>query len=62
MKCIINDVEGFVVPHVYINLDKEIKLKEVILGPKVDNVSEIANYLYYTEKVDKVSKSNIKYR
>lgn len=57
-----DDVEGFIVPHVYINLDKEIKLKEVILGPKVDNVSEIANYLYYTEKVDKVSKSNIKYR
>ncbi|MBU3109661.1 tetratricopeptide repeat protein [Clostridium gasigenes] len=54
--------EGFRVPHVYIELERELIFKEVILGPKVENVTEIANYLYYTDKVDIVSKSKIKYQ
>ncbi|MBU3089881.1 tetratricopeptide repeat protein [Clostridium gasigenes] len=54
--------EGFRVPHVYIELERDLIFKEVILGPKVENVTEIANYLYYTDKVDIVSKSKIKYQ
>jgi hypothetical protein len=57
-----DDAEGFRVPHVYIEMEKELRFKEVILGPKVQNAAEIANYLYYTEKVDEVSKSKIKYK
>jgi tetratricopeptide (TPR) repeat protein len=56
------DAEGFRVPHVFVELDKELQLKEIILGPKVQNAIEIANYLYYTEKVTEVSKSRIKYK
>lgn len=56
------DAEGFVVPHVYVNIDKDLDVEEVVLGPKVNNTIEIANYLYYTEQVDKVSKSRIKYK
>lgn len=56
------DAEGFVVPHVYVNIDKDLAVEEVVLGPKVSNTIEIANYLYYTEQVDKVSKSRIKYK
>jgi tetratricopeptide (TPR) repeat protein len=54
--------EGWRVPHVYIEVDRELKFKEVILGPKVQNVAEIATYLYYTEKVPKITKSKIKYQ
>lgn len=56
------DAEGFVVPHVYVNIDKDLAVEEVVLGPKVNNTIEISNYLYYTEEVDKVSKSRIKYK
>jgi hypothetical protein len=59
------DAEGFIVPHVYIEVDKELtkdKVNEVILGPKVENPIEIANYLYYTDKVDMVTKSRIRYK
>lgn len=56
------DAEGFRVPHVYINLERDIHIEEVIFGPKVQNAIEIANYLYYTERVDEVSKSIIKYK
>ncbi|MDZ5253768.1 tetratricopeptide repeat protein, partial [Clostridium sp. LIBA-8841] len=54
--------EGFVVPHVYIEMDKELEVEEVILGPKAKNPTEISTYLYYTDKVKQVSKSKIKYK
>lgn len=50
------------IPHLYIEMDKPLKLKEVILGPKVEKPSEIAPYLYFTGKVTTVSKSTIKYQ
>ncbi|EOU1807821.1 tetratricopeptide repeat protein [Clostridium perfringens] len=54
--------EGFIVPHVYIEMDKELEVEEVILGPKAKNPMEVATYLYYTDKVKQVSKSKIKYK
>lgn len=54
--------EGFRVPHVYIELERDLKLEEIILGPKVQNPIEIANYLYYTDRVKEVSKSKIRYK
>lgn len=53
--------EGFTVPHVYINLDKELEIEEVILGPKVENEQEAVTYLQYCG-VKNVSKSALKYR
>lgn len=56
------DLEGFIVPHVYINMKKDLHLEEIVLGPKVQNAREISNYLYYTDRVKEVSKSKIKYQ
>lgn len=56
------DAEGYRVPHVYIDMERELEIDEVVLGPKVSEPIEIANYLYYTGKVDKVTKSKIKYK
>lgn len=50
------------VPHVYIEMERELEIDEVVLGPKVSEPVEISNYLYYTGKVDKVTKSHIKYK
>ena len=57
-----SNAEGHRVPHAYINLERKINCKEVILGPKVHNGVEIANFLYYTNQVDEVTKSQIKYQ
>lgn len=54
--------EGFRVPRLFIELDRPLKYKEIILGPKVNNITEIATYLHYTGKVNEVKKSKIKYR
>ena len=56
------DTEGFVVPHLYVNFDKEIELEEVILGPKVTDERGVANYIRYTKKADKITKSKIRYK
>lgn len=53
--------EGYVVPHTYINLEKELDINEVILGPKAENPIHIANYLNYCG-IKKVYKSKIKYQ
>lgn len=50
------------IPHLYVEMEKSLELDEVILGPKVEKPAEIAPYLYYTNKVKKVSKSSIKYQ
>lgn len=56
------DNEGHIVPHAYIEMEKKLKPKEVILGPKLENKNEVANYIYYTDEEIIVSESNIKYR
>jgi len=54
--------ENFVVPHTYIEIDRSLKIDEVILGPKVKNPTEAANYIYFTDKNILVSKSRIQYQ
>lgn len=56
------DNENFVVPHTYIEVDKPLMIDEVILGPKVKNPTEAANYIYFSNKNILVSKSRIKYQ
>ena len=50
------------IPHLYVEMDKELKYDEIILGPKVEKPSEVAPYIYYTGKVKTVTKSTIKYQ
>ena len=50
------------VPHLYINLERPLRYKEIILGPKLEHPSTVAPYLYYTEKVDRVTQSTIRYQ
>ncbi|WMJ22963.1 DUF2971 domain-containing protein [Paludicola sp. MB14-C6] len=50
------------VPKLYIDIDKKIEYKEVILGPKVARPSEIAPYIYHTGRVESVTRSAIQYR
>lgn len=50
------------VPHLYINLDRPLRYREIILGPKLEHPSAVAPYLHYTEKVDRVTRSTIRYQ
>ena len=54
--------EGFRVPHLYIEVDKDLEISEVILGPKVEQAPEIATYIKYSDNNIKVTKSKIKYQ
>ena len=56
------DEEGFRVPHLYIEVDKDLEISEVILGPKVEQAPEIATYIKYSDNNIKVTKSKIKYQ
>jgi hypothetical protein len=49
------------VPHLYLDLEKKLSFKEIILGPKVENISELTAYLNCCSNVEKISKSLIKY-
>ena len=56
-----NKVENSV-PHLHIEFDKEIKYKEIILGPKVSDPDFIAPYITFVDENIKVRKSSIEYR
>lgn len=58
---ILFDSNNFSIPHIYINIEKQLKVNEIILGPKVQNSIEIATYLY-SRNIKKVSKSQIKFQ
>lgn len=51
--------EKFDVPRMYVEVDREIRIKEVMLGPKIslEKTDEIVAWLYGTGKVEKVTKS-----
>ena len=57
-----DDNPNFIVPKLYIEINKPIEYKEIILGPKVEQPSIISPYIYSTKKVGKVTRSSIKYR
>ncbi len=54
--------EGYRVPHAFINMKKKMQYKEIILGPRVEKTSEIAQFVNMGKNVRKVTFSNIKYR
>lgn len=57
-----DDNPNFIVPKLFVEVEKPIEYQEVILGPKVEQPSLIAPFLYNTKKVKKVTRSSIKYR
>ena len=59
---IMADSEHFRVPHLYIEINKEIKIKEVVLGPKTERMSEIAPFVLLDGKVELLSVSDIQYQ
>lgn len=59
---VIADSDNFRVPHLYIEIDKEIKIKEVVLGPKVQRMSEIVPFVLFNDKVESISVSDIQYQ
>jgi tetratricopeptide (TPR) repeat protein len=54
--------ENYIVPKLYVELDKTLNFKEIILGPKVSRPSEIVPFILHSQKVKKVTLSKIKYR
>ena len=56
------DNDSWIVPQLYVEVEKPLEYEQVILGPKVEQVNRIIPYLIYTGKVKKVKKSKIKYR
>ena len=51
--------EKFEIPRMYVEVQKEVQIKEVMLGPKIspEETDEIVAWLYATGKVEKVTKS-----
>lgn len=60
-KIKLSEVENSV-PFLYIELEKNLKYKEIILGPKVNNPDFIAPYITYIDGSIMIEKSSIKYR
>lgn len=56
------DNDTWVVPQLYVEVEKPLEYKQIILGPKVGEINRIIPYLTYTKKVSSVKKSEIKYR
>lgn len=56
--------EAFPIPRMYINVEREIQLKEVMLGTKIkaQRKDEIVSWLYATGKVEKVTESQKHYK
>lgn len=56
------NTEAWVVPQLFIEVEKPLEYEQIILGPKVDQMNRITPYLIYTGKVKEVKKSKIEYR
>lgn len=56
------DEDTFPIPRLYTEVDKEIAIREVQLGPRTHQTQEIAAWLYATGKVSHISKSERHYR
>lgn len=57
----VNNADHFRVPHLFMELEKELVFNEIILGPKVDNIGELTTYLSCCSNVNKITKSKIRY-
>ncbi len=56
------DDSSWIVPQLYVELEKKLEYDQIILGPKVSQVNRIIPYLLHTQKVKNIKQSNIKYR
>lgn len=56
------DNEAWVVPQLFVAVEKPLEYEQIILGPKVEQTNRITPYLIYTGKVKEVKKSKIEYR
>lgn len=56
------DNESWVVPQLFVEVEKPLEYAQIILGPKVEQTNRIIPYLIYTGKVKEVKTSKIKYR
>lgn len=54
--------EAWIVPQLYVEVEKPLEYEQIILGPKVEQPNRITPYLIYTGKVKEVKKSKIEYR
>ena len=57
-----SDKDHFRVPHLFIELEKEIEIKEVVFGPKAVRVSEIVPFIMFKGNVKGLRVSKIKYQ
>ncbi len=57
-------MEGFDVPRLYVEVDRDIRIREVKLGPKIDEpqVNEIVSWLTKTKKVERITRSGRHYK
>lgn len=57
-------MEGFDVPRLYVEVDRDIQIREVKLGPKIDEpqVNEIVSWLTKTKKVERITRSGRHYK
>lgn len=51
-----------VVPRLYVELQRKLEYKEIILGSKIDKPAEVVPFLSHSGMVDKVTKSGIQYQ
>ena len=58
------DEENFEVPRLYVEVDRDIQIKEVKLGSKIgeSQANEIVSWLKKTGKVEKITKSGRHYK
>lgn len=56
------DDKLWIVPQLFVEIDKELKYKKIILGPKVEQVNRVIPYLNYTKNIKQIEASRIKYR
>lgn len=56
------DENSWVVPQLYVEVEKPLEYEQIIFGPKVEQTNRIAPYLVYTGKVKEIKKSMIQYR
>lgn len=54
--------EAWVVPQLFVEVEKPLEYSQIILGPKVEQTNRITPYLIHTGKVKEVKKSQIEYR
>ena len=50
------------VPRLYLKFDRDIEFERAVLGPRIGEAKDIAQYLYHSGKVKGIINSKIPYR